>query len=42
MVYINNTWYTYNRNKPEKYSLGFPMLDNTVGIWVNCTWAVDW
>ena len=37
MVYINNTWYTYDKNRDARYNLGFPMVDNTIGIWVNCT-----
>jgi hypothetical protein len=37
MLYINNTWYTYNRNRDAKYNLGFPMVDNTLGIWVHVT-----
>jgi hypothetical protein len=37
MVYLNGTWYTYNRERDAKYNVGFPMVDNKVGIWVECT-----
>ena len=37
MVYINGIWYTYNTARADKYNLGFPDIDNTVGIWVNAT-----
>ncbi len=30
-------WYTYNKNRDAKYNLGFPLIDNTMGIWVNVT-----
>ena len=36
MVYDNQNkvWYTYNTNRDSKYNLGFPQIDNTMGIWV--------
>ena len=36
MVYDNQNkvWYTYNTARAAKYNLGFPMVDNTMGIWV--------
>ena len=37
MIYINGQWYTYDRNRPSRFNIGFPKVDNTVGIWVNCT-----
>ncbi len=37
MVYINNKWYVYNKERDAKYNLGFPEIDNTMGIWVECT-----
>ena len=35
MVYLNGTWHTYNKNRDAKYNLGFPKVDNTMGIWVH-------
>ncbi len=39
MVYNNQNkvWYTYNTARADKYNLGFPTLDNTMGIWVHVT-----
>ena len=37
MVYLNGTWYTYDRNRPSQFNIGFPKVDNTMGIWINCT-----
>ena len=34
MVYQNGHWYTYNVNRDIKFNVGFPMVDNTMGIWV--------
>lgn len=34
MVYIDGQWHTYNKNRDAKYNLRFPMVDNTMGIWV--------
>ncbi len=36
MVYMNGIWYTYNVNRGNKFNLGFPMVDNTMGIWLHC------
>ncbi len=37
MVYINGQWYTYNEHRDPKFNLGFPDVDNTMGIWVHST-----
>ena len=37
MVYENGVWKTYDVNRLAKYNLGFPTVDNTVGIWVHAT-----
>ena len=37
MVYVNGNWYTYNKNRDTKYNLGFPEVNNRMGIWVNFT-----
>ncbi len=37
MVYQNGQWYTYNTGRDAKFNLGFPMVDNTMGIWVHAT-----
>ncbi len=34
MVYQNGHWYTYNKDRDAKFNTGFPMVDNTMGIWV--------
>ena len=34
MVYIDGQWYTYNKNREAKYNLGFPRLNNTIGLWI--------
>ncbi len=34
MVYRNGQWYTYNKDRDAKFNTGFPMVDNTAGIWV--------
>ena len=41
MVYDNQNkvWYTYNTARDAKYNIGFPDVDNTVGIWVHTTSA---
>ena len=39
MVYENGVWKTYDVNRLAKYNLGFPTVDNTVGIWVYTTSA---
>ncbi len=36
-VYVNGEWYTYNRNRDAKFNVGFPTVDSTMGIWVECT-----
>ncbi len=37
MVYDNQNklWYTYNTARDAKYNIGFPSVDNKVGIWVH-------
>ncbi len=37
MVYQNGQWYTYNTARDSKFNLGFPMIDNTMGIWVHAS-----
>ncbi len=37
MLYIDGTWYTYNRNRDAKYNAGFPTVDSTSGILVDFT-----
>lgn len=37
MVYINGIWYTYNTARADKYNLGFPNVNNKIGIWVHAT-----
>ncbi|GEM_PF-6315626 len=37
MVYLNNTWHTYDIHRDAKYNRGFPLIDNTMGIWVHAT-----
>ena len=36
MVYNNSNkiWYTYNTLRDAKYNMGFPSIDNTMGIWI--------
>ncbi len=34
MVYVDGTWHTYDRNREEKYNLGFPKLNSTLGLWI--------
>ncbi len=35
MVYVNGQWYTYNKDRDAKFNLGFPRVDNTMGMWVH-------
>ena len=35
--YPYDGWYTHDRNRAPRYNLGFPVVDNTAGIWVNIT-----
>ena len=37
MIYKNGRWYTYNTARDGKYNIGFPMVNNTMGIWVHTT-----
>ncbi len=37
IVYQNGQWYTYNTARLAKFNLGFPNMDNTMGIWVHTT-----
>ncbi len=39
MVYQNGHWYTYNTARDVKFNIGFPMIDNTMGLWVHTTSA---
>ena len=39
MVYKNGLWSTYNSNRPTRFNANFPMVDNTVGLWVYTTAA---
>ncbi len=39
MVYQNGHWYTYNTARDAKFNIGFPMIDNTMGLWVHTTSA---
>ena len=36
-VYLNGTWYTYDNTVDDKFNVGFPQVDRTMGIWVNFT-----
>ncbi len=35
MVYVNGQWYTYNKERDAKFNAGFPLVDNTMGIYVH-------
>ena len=37
MVYQNGHWYTYNTAWDAKFNIAFPMVDNTMGIWVHAS-----
>ena len=37
IVYVNGQWYTYDVDRDAKYNIGFPDVDNTMGIWVYAT-----
>ncbi|GEM_PF-5737352 len=41
MVYIDGQWHTYDKNRDAKYNLGFPLVDNTMGIWVDVSSATN-
>ena len=34
MIYQNGVWFTYNNGRDAKFNLGFPMVDNTMAIYV--------
>ncbi len=34
MIYQNGCWRTYNKGRDAKFNLGFPLVDNTVAIYV--------
>jgi len=34
MVYLDNQWYTYDKNREAKYNIGFPELNYTIGLWI--------
>ncbi len=37
MIYMDGEWHTYSKNRNAVYNLGFPPVDNTMGIWVHVT-----
>ena len=39
LLYIDGVWYSYNPNVDAKFNLGFPEVDNSMGIWVHTTAA---
>ena len=34
MIYEKGRWFTYDKNRPSRYNIGFPSVDNSYGIWV--------
>ncbi len=40
MVYVDGNWYTYNTARDAKFNSAFPMVDNTMGIWVHTNSSV--
>ena len=34
MIYENGQWYTYNKERPDRYNVNFPYVSNSFGIWV--------
>jgi len=35
ITYKDGSWHTYKMGRAEQYNRGFPMVNNTFGIWVN-------